>query len=141
MKKLLSMVLCLMLGVLWLMGLMYMYPQMVTYDLKYSALVRNSLIMVMGRLPVTAGLKLLSLVPAAICALVCFCTPYAMYAMLVYGLYYVLLGFALSRFVGASYANAVFDRYININLEGVEVNRGLYKNEDDDLDEDESVEA
>jgi len=132
-------VLCVMVGVLWLMGLMYMYPQMITYDLKYTALVKNSLLMVLGRLPATAGLKLLSTVPALICAAVCMFTPYAMYALLVYGLYYVLLGFALSRFVGASYTNAVFDRFINVKIEGAQVGRGLHQQDDDEEDEEDEV--
>jgi len=134
----LPMIICLMLGILWLCSLIYLYPQIVTYDLSFRNLVRNSLIMVVGRLPMTVGLKLLSLVPAAICALVCLFTPYALYALMIYGAYYLLIGFALSRFVAASYSNAVFDRYININLEGVEVDRGLYKEEDDGLDDDEN---
>ena len=55
--------------------------------------------------------------------------------MMVYGAYYILIGFALSRFVGASYSNAVFDKYLNPNIEGAEVNRGLYVDEDDDSDQ------
>jgi len=131
---------CVMLGALWLMSLMYIYPQLVTYDTKYTGVVKNSLLMVIGCLPITVGIKLLSLVPAAICAAVCLLTPYAMYALLVYGLYYVLLGFALSRFVGASCSNAVFDRYINVKIEGVQVGRGLHQAEDDE-DDDETFEA
>ena len=112
---------------------------MVTYDLSYGSLLKNSLLMTLGRLPMTIGLKLLSLVPAAICAAVCLLTPYAIYALLIYGLYYILIGFALSRFVGASYSNAVFDRYINVKIEGAEVGRGLYH--EDEEDEDETAEA
>ena len=128
---------CIVVGVLWMCSLMYMYPQMVTYQINYRGLVRNSLIMTIGRLPQTVGLKLLSLLPALICAVVCFVTPYIPYALLIYGVYYVLIGFALSRFVGASYSNAVFDRYINPNVEGAEVNRGLYlEDEDEEPEED-----
>ena len=50
-------------------------------------------------------------------------------------LYYILIGFALSRFVTASYTNAVFDRFINPNIEGAKVNQGLHKDEDDEEDE------
>lgn len=117
---------------IWLMSLLYAYPQMVTYEMGYAQLVRNSLMMAVARLLITAGLKLLSLVPALICAVVCFATPYAPYAVLVLGMYYVLIGFALSRFIQASCANAAFDRYINVHLEGVEVGRGLYKEDDED---------
>ena len=125
---------------LWLMGLMYMYPQMVTYELKFSGLVRNSMLMAIGRLPVTLGLKLLSLVPSAIALLVSIVTPYMQYALLILAVYYIVLGFALSRFVQASYANAVFDHYINPNIEGAAVGRGLYVDTDDEEDE-ENVEA
>ena len=122
-------------GVLWLCALLDMYPQMVTYRLRYGQLVRNSLIMTISRLPQTVGLKLLSILPAVVCLLVAYYTPYAQYAMMVYGAYYILIGFALSRFVGASYSNAVFDRYLNPNIEGAVVNRGLYVDEDDDSDQ------
>lgn len=130
-------ILVLMISMVWLCSLMYIYPQMVTYDLKYGQLVKNSTIMAIGRLPVTAGIKLLSLVPIAVFAAVGLLTPYMQYALLAMLLYYVLLGFALSRFVQASYANAVFDAYLNPNIEGAEVGRGLYVDTDDEQDDEE----
>lgn len=130
--------LCLMAGITWLMSLLYTYPQIVTYRLSYGQLLKNSLLMTLGRLPMTAGLKLLSLVPALLCAAVCLFTPYAIYALMIYTAYYLCIGFALSRFVGASYSNAVFDRYINVHLEGVEVDRGLYHETDEDEETDEA---
>ena len=132
----LSIVVC----VVWLCSLMYIYPQMVTYEMKYGTLIRNSLIMAISCLPMTVGLKLLSIVPAIICAVVAFFTPYAVYAFLVYGAYYILLGFALSRFVSASYTNGVFDRMLNARIEGAQVNRGLY-NEDEDEEEEMAEQA
>ncbi len=131
--------LCIVAGILWLCSLTYMYPQMVTYKLTFGNLVRNSLIMTIGRLPQTVGLKLLSLLPAAVCAAVSFLTPYFQYAVMVYGAYYLLIGFALSRFVAASYSNAVFDRYLNPKIEGAQVNRGLYVEEDDEEEGDQPV--
>ena len=128
--------LVLVMSVLWLCSLMYIYPQMVTYSINYKGLVRNSLIMVVGRLPMTVGLKLLSLVPTLIAAVVALLTPYAIYAAMVLAAYYILLGYALSRFIYASYANAVFDRYININIEGAQIGRGLYVETDEDNEED-----
>ena len=121
-----------MVSVVWLCSLMYIYPQMVTYNINYKGLIRNSVIMTIGRLPVTLGIKLLSLVPLAICAVVSLLTPYAQIALFAYAAYYVVVGFALSRFVQASCANAVFDRYINVQIEGAEVGRGLYNEEDDE---------
>ena len=50
----------------------------------------------------------------------------------VFGNRYFLIGFALSRFITASYTNAVFDRFINPRIEGAKVNQGLRTPEDDD---------
>ena len=130
-------VICIVVGSMWLCSLMYIYPQIVTYKLNYRNVVRNSLIMTIGRLPMTVGLKLLSLLPWAIAALISLFTPYMQYAMLGLAAYYIVIGFSLSRFVGASYANAVFDRYIK----GVQVGRGLYNAEDDEDDENGGEEA
>ncbi|MEG1891755.1 MAG: YesL family protein [Clostridia bacterium] len=116
----------------WLCALMYIYPQMVTYRLNYRGLIKNSLFLTIARLPMTLGLKLLSLLPALICAAVSLLTPYMQYAVMLLGLYYIVLGFSLSRFVAASYTNGVFDRYINNRIEGAEVNRGLYVEEDEE---------
>lgn len=123
-----------MVGIVWLSALMYIYPQMVTYKINYKGLIRNSIIMVIGRLPMTIGVKLITLVPLMICLAVCLLTPYAQYALLIYAAYYIVLGYALSRFIQASYANAVFDRYLNVNIEGAQVGRGLYNEEDDEED-------
>ncbi len=127
----LSIVVC----VVWLCSLMYIYPQMVTYAMNYKTLIRNSMIMAISCLPMTVGLKLLSIVPAVICAVISFFTPYAVYAMLAYAAYYILLGFALSRFVSASYTNGVFDRMLNARIEGAQMNRGLYNEEEDEEEE------
>ena len=51
----------------------------------------------------------------------------------------VIIGFALARFVYASFTNGVFDRFINSRMEGVEINRGLAKEEDEEEDEDETA--
>ncbi len=125
-------VLTLMVGTVWLMCLLYIYPMMVTYRLRYRDLLRNSLLLAVGRLPGTAGLKLLSTLPLLIGAAVSIFTPYMQWAVAALFLYYALYGFALSRFLGASYVNAVFDKYINTRIEGAQVNRGLYVEIDDD---------
>ena len=135
MMFLLPQALCMIVGVLWLCSLLYIYPQMVTYAMNYKTLVRNSFIMAISCLPMTVALKLLSIVPALICGAVALLTPYAVYAMLAYAAYYILLGFALSRFVSASYTNGVFDRVLNSRIDGAQTNRGLYNEEDDEMEE------
>ena len=51
------------------------------------------------------------------------------------GAYYVILGYAMTRFIFASFTNGVFDRFINSHMTGVQVNRGLAKEEEDEGDE------
>ena len=59
------------------------------------------------------------------------------YGVMILGAYYLLIGFALSRFVTASYTNGVFDKYLNSRIEGAKVNQGLRQDTDDDDEEDE----
>ncbi len=134
-------VLTMALGVIWMMSLVFIYPMMVTYKMSLMTLIRNSLLLSIGRLPQTIGVRLVMLVPTAIAVLVAFYTPYMMYAVMALAGYYVMLGNALARFVHASFTNATFDRYINPRIAGVEVNRGLSSEdeyEDEDALEDES---
>ena len=125
-------VLTMALGVVWMLALTFMYPMMVTYKMGFGTLIRNSLLLAVGRLPHTVGARLAMLVPTLIAALVAFYTPYMMYALMALAGYYFLLGNGLARFVYASFTNAVFDRYINPRIEGVEVNRGLSTGLDDE---------
>ena len=125
-------VLTLTVGVVWMLCLMYAYPMLVTYQLRLRDLLRNSLLLAIGRLPATLGLRLLSLVPMLIAIVVSLFTPYMQWALLAMFLYYLLYGFALSRFVNVSYVNAVFDKYINTKIEGAQVNRGLFTEVEDD---------
>jgi uncharacterized membrane protein YesL len=129
-------ILTLLIAILWMMSLIFTYPLMVSYRLKYGQLIRNSFLLTLGRLPQTVLFKLISLVPILIAAVVAFLTPYAVWAIVICFLYYMVFGFAFSRFISASFTNAVFDKYINAKIEGVQVDRGLYKDDDDDDDDD-----
>ena len=120
----------------WALALVFMYPMMVSYKVTFGQLIKNSLIMAVGRLPQTVGIRLIMLLPAAIAVGVFFLTG-SLIALLVLGAYYILIGYSLFRFVAASYTNAVFDKFINSHMEGVQVNRGLASEEDLDEEEDE----
>lgn len=130
-------VLTMALGIIWMMALVFMYPMMVTYKMNLRTVIRNSLLLTIGRLPQTAGVRLVMLVPTLIAVLVAFYTPYMMYALMALAGYYILLGNALARFVHASFTNATFDRFINPRIAGVEVNRGLSSEDEDDEEEEE----
>ena len=130
--------LTLMLGLVWMLALAFIYPMMVSYRMGFGTLLRNGLLLAVGRLPHAAGMRLLMLVPALIAGLAAFFTPYAMYALMALCGYYLLIGNALARFVYASLSNAVFDRFINTRIPGAPVNRGLA--EEDDEEEEEQAE-
>ena len=132
-------VLVLMLGFVWTLGLVFFYPLMVSYKMTFPQVVKNGLLLSVARLPQTVGIRLVMLIPILIVVALLF-TNIGMYAVLVVGGYYLILGFALERFVFASFTNAVFDRYINSKIEGAQVNRGL-ASEDDLDDEVEDVES
>ena len=129
------------LGIVWFLALTYLYPMLVSYQVSFGQLIKNSLLMAVGRLPQTAGVRLITLLPTALCLIAFFLTGSLMPFMLLAG-YYLLVGNALARFIFASYTNGVFDRFINSRLEGVPVNRGLADPEDleeeDDAGEDPS---
>ena len=132
-------VLTLALGLVWMLALAFLYPMMVTYKMGFGTLIRNALLLSVGRLPQTAGARLVMLVPTLIAGLVAFFTPYMMYALMALGGYYLLIGNALARFVYASFTNAVFDRYINPRIAGAAVNRGLSSEEDEEFEEEDQV--
>ena len=55
-------------------------------------------------------------------------------------LYYLLIGFAFSKLVYASFANGVFDRFLNPHIEGADVALGLRPQDADEDDEDDEDE-
>ena len=132
-------VLVLLIGFIWWLGLVFFYPLMVSYQMTFMQLIKNGLMLGIGRLPQTVGFRLVCLVPVIICALLLLFTGVGMYAILALAAYYMIVGTALTRFVYASFSNAVFDRYINSRIAGVKVNRGM--SEDTDTDDDETEET
>ena len=131
-------VLVILVALIWSISITYMHPLVVTYDLKLSEVIRNGLLLGVGRLPMSVGIRLLHCVPAAIGGLLMFLWN-PMYGMFFLLGWYVLIGFGLSRFITASYTNAVFDRFINSRIEGAKVNQGLRTEEDEEDDDAEEV--
>lgn len=131
--------LILMLGILWALAVTYMYPMMVTYQMNFRTIIRNSFILAVGRLPGSVGIRLLHCVPTVLFTVIFLLTHQPWVLMLLFA-YYLIFGFAFSRFITASFTNAVFDKYINSRIEGAQVNRGLSQENDDDDDDDEQEE-
>ncbi len=118
-------VLLVVLGVMFLLMNLYAWPMMVTYDLKFTQILRNSLVLAIGRLPQSVLFGLITLIPLVISA---FWLPFLFW--------YFIIGYALASFVNCSYTNAAFDRFFNTRIEGAEVGRGMQKPEQDDEWED-----
>lgn len=121
---------------MWVLMLPLLYPMMIGYELRFSALLKNALLMAAARLPQLLGARLITFIPIA----VLFMGVYTGNAVviLVISLYYMLFGFAFSRLVYASVANSVFDKFLNPRIEGAQVGMGLrpHTEEDELLDDD-----
>lgn len=131
--------LTLMVAIIWCLAVTYTYPMLVTYKMSVKTVIRNSLIIAVGRLPMSVGVRLLHCVPALLCVVLMFVIN-SIYVPLALLAYYALIGFTFSRFVTASYTNAQFDKFINSRIEGAKVNRGLAEEDDDEDWEDEEEE-
>ena len=138
---LVPMILVGMIGFIWSFSITYMHPMAVTYDLKLKDVISNSVKLGIARLPMSVGIRLLHCVPLLLVFLIgeLFGIDMMICLMILTG-YYLLIGFALSRFVTASYTNAVFDRFINTKIEGAKVNQGLNPKDDDEDDDEEETE-
>jgi len=124
---------------MWALMLTLMYPMMVGYELKLSAIIKNALLMAGGRLPQVVFARLITFIPVAILLVGLYIGNGGMVLGVI--IYYLLFGFALSRLVYASVANGIFDRYLNPHIEGAQVGLGLRPaSEDDELLDDEDEE-
>ena len=128
-------------GFVWFLALVYFYPLMVCYKMTFGQLIKNGFVLAIARLPMNIVMRLTTLIPTIIAVAVMFLSNSWLYALLALALYYVIMGNAMTRFIFASYTNGVFDKYINSHIEGVEINRGLAKEEDDDYDEEDEEES
>ena len=118
-------VILIVLACIYMMMNLYAWPMMVTYELKFSQVLRNSLVLAVGRLPQSILFGLLTALPVLIAVI-------WMPALI----WYFIIGYALASFVNCSYTNAVFDKFFNTRIEGAEVGQGMLKPEDDDEWED-----
>jgi uncharacterized membrane protein YesL len=122
--------LVLMVLAIWWMINMLIFTMMVTYEMNLKTLLRNSALVAVARLP----WSLLFLVGSfLIPLLIAIFIPYGYIAIIIF---YLVVGFALTGLVYASYANSCFDKYLNPRIEGAPVNMGLRAKDLDDDDED-----
>ena len=129
-------------AILWSLVTMLVYPMMVTYELHLRDLIRNSLLLTLGKLPFALLFKLLTLAVPLIAAGVIVLAPSAEpFALLVTALIYLLFLPAFNKLLTVSYANWLCETYMNTRIEGAQTNIGLrpenwdsieYRPEDDE---------
>ncbi|MGN0774499.1 MAG: DUF624 domain-containing protein [Candidatus Ventricola sp.] len=125
---------------IWILMLPLLYPMMIGYELRFSALLKNALFMAVARLPQMLMARLITFIPIALLFMGIYIGSGVL--ILVMSLYYMLFGFAFSRLVYASVANSVFDKFLNPHIEGAQVGMGLrpHTEEDELLDDDDEDE-
>ena len=113
---------------------------LIGYELKLSAVIKNALLMAAGRLPWMAAARIITFIPIAILLMGLFVGNILMVIGVL--VYYLFFGFALSRLIYASFANGMFDKYLNPHIEGAPMGMGLrpHTDEDDILDDDDDDE-
>ncbi|MBQ7486489.1 MAG: YesL family protein [Clostridia bacterium] len=128
------------LGIVLMLLLMYtvmlplLYPLIVGYELSFVNVYRNGILMASASLPTMLLSRIITFIPVFFFGMGIF-TGNAIMVM-VCTLYYVFFGFAMSRLIYASFANGIFDKYLNPRIEGAQVGQGLRPAEYDELDVD-----
>ena len=135
------MVVVLSVALMWALMLPLLYSMMIGYEMSFKTLLKNSFLMAAAALPKMVLARVFTLIPVA--ALVIGLYMGNGIVLMVSVVYYLLIGFALSKLIYASFANGVYDKYLNPHIEGAVVGQGLRPVDadeyldDDDEDEDE----
>lgn len=116
---------------MWSLMLVLLYPMMSGYELRTKHLIKNAFLMAAASLPKMILARLITLIPVA--ALVIGLYMGNMVVIMIISLYYILFGFALSRLIYASFANGVFDQFLNPKIDGAQVRQGLRPQTEEDL--------
>lgn len=121
-------------GIIWALASMLAYPMLITYDLKTMDVIRNSVLLSVAKLPFAVLIKLLTFVVPAVGIGLGMLIPSILWQALgiVLVLYLVFL-VAFNKLIVASYANWLFETYLNPRIEGAPTNVGLRPEDWDDV--------
>lgn len=126
--------LMLLVGILWTLASMLVYPMLITYDLKTKDVIRNSVLLSVAKLPFAVLIKLLTLViPALALGLALLIPSIQMQVIMIVVMLYLVFLVAFNKLIVASYANWLFETYLNPNIEGARTNIGLRPEDWDDV--------
>ena len=121
-------------GIIWALASMLAYPMLITYDLKTMDVIRNSVLLSVAKLPFAVLIKLLTFVVPALGIGLGLLIPGIQWQVLgiVVVLYLVCL-VAFNKLIVASYANWLFETYLNPQIKGAPTNVGLRPEDWDDV--------
>ena len=139
------MVVVLFVALMWALMLPLLYAMLIGYEMSFKVLLKNAFLMASASLPKMVLARLFTLIPLAVLVIGLYMANGIM--LMIGVIYYLLIGFALSKLIYASFANAVFDKYLNPHIEGAVVGQGLrpvdpdecLDDDDDEEDEDEDA--
>ena len=137
------MVVVLSVALMWALMLPLLYAMLIGYEMSFKVLLKNAFLMAAASLPKMVAARLITLIPVVVLVMGLFMANPIM--LLIGSIYYLMIGFALSKLIYASFANCVFDQYLNPHIEGAVVRQGLRPIDVDeelyDDDEDDEEEA
>jgi len=126
--------LTLLMGAIWTLASMLAYPMLITYQLKTLDVIRNSVLMTVAKLPFALLIKLATLVvPALAYGLMALIPNIQMQVLMVVVLLYLTFMVAFNKLITVSYANWLFETYLNPRIEGARTNIGLRPENWDDV--------
>ena len=127
--------LVILMGAVWSMATMLMYDMMVTYTLRLRDIIRNSILLTVGKLPYAVLFKLLTLLLPILGLVVSEIAPASMgYVVLALSILYVLIMPTFNKLLTVSYANWLCETYMNPKIEGAQTNIGLRPENWDDTE-------
>ena len=127
--------LVILMGALWSMATMLMYDMMVTYTLRLRDIIRNSILLTVGKLPYAVLFKLLTLLLPILGLIVSEIAPASMgYVVLALSILYALIMPTFNKLLTVSYANWLCETYMNPKIEGAQTNIGLRPENWDDTE-------
>ena len=126
--------LVLLVSIIWSLASMLAYPMLITYDLKIKDVIRNSILLSLAKLPFAVLIKLATLVlPALALGLMLLIPSIQMQVMMVVVMLYLVFMVAFNKLITVSYANWLFETYLNPRIEGARTNIGLRPENWDDV--------
>lgn len=113
-------------ALLWFLSVPLMPALIVSYRLKLRDVVRNAILMAFAQLPRTAGIRLLTLALPIAGALSVWFFPGALsWIAAASSMLYAVILLAFNKFIWASYANFLNEKYLNSKIPGAPVDIGL----------------